>query len=53
MLQLSLKRQHRPVYFHGTAGRPLKAETETWVLFILSAHTRPIYPTHFADNLYI
>ena len=24
-----------------------------WVLFILSAYTRPIYPTHFAGNLYI
>ena len=23
-----------------------------WVLFFLSAHTRPIYPTHFAGNPY-
>ena len=23
-----------------------------WVLFRLSAHTRPIYPTHFAGNPY-
>ena len=23
-----------------------------WVLFHFSAHTRPIYPTHFAGNQY-
>ena len=26
--------------------------TESWVLFLLSAHTRPIYLTRFAGNLY-
>ena len=25
---------------------------ELWVLFLLSAQTRPIYPTHFAGNPY-